>query len=417
MKLGCIADDFTGAGDVASVFSSAGLKTRLFVGTPSTDDTCSCDVGVVSLKIRSVDATVAANQALSAVRWFQGRGVEQFMYKYCSTFDSTPEGNIGPVLDALSQSIGADRVVVCPAFPDTGRYVFAGHLFVHDQLLSESGMRHHPLTPMTDSDIRRWLSLQTSERVGHVSHDIVRAGAEEVARAISALGERYIVVDATTNEDLLILSQSLEELPLVSGASGVALAMTKVLGPSTAKRCDNEGIENATGPAVVLSGSCSAATLEQVDFHKCRHPSLDIDVSALMDGSLTCKSAIEFLLENRERLPIVYSSLSPDRLKLEQNRFGQKQLAARIEEYFGGVARGVISAGITNLIVAGGETSGAVVEALGMSSFEIGPLITPGVPVLAETATSRQVVLKSGNFGGVSFFSDAARIMGAASDG
>ncbi len=228
MLLGCIGDDFTGSSDLANTLAKGGMRTVQFTGVPDAPAGADIQAGVVALKSRSIDPADAVQQSLAALDWLQRQGCQQIFFKYCSTFDSTPQGNIGPVADALADALGAHKVIVCPAFPGTGRSIFQGHLFVKDQLLNESGMQNHPLTPMIDADIRRWLATQTKYSVGHVPVEQVFAGSKLIAQGLEdqyRAGHRHIVVDAIRDADLIEIGKAAKGLPLVTGGSGVALGL------------------------------------------------------------------------------------------------------------------------------------------------------------------------------------------------
>ncbi|MEL6683201.1 MAG: 3-oxo-tetronate kinase, partial [Pseudomonadota bacterium] len=306
MLLGCIGDDFTGSSDLANTLAKGGMRTMQYTGTPTGDADPDVQAGVVALKSRSIPVEQAVAQSLEALKWLQRQGCEQFFFKYCSTFDSTVEGNIGPVADALAEALNAPKVIVCPAFPTTGRSVYQGHLFVKDSLLNESGMQNHPLTPMTDADIRRWLAPQTKYSVGHVAAPHVFAGADAVRQALEteqAAGRRHIVVDAIRDEDLFVIGEAARGLPLVTGGSGVALGLPANFGCSVAQ----PAWSGQTGKAVALSGSCSIATRDQVNRHAAAHPTRQIDVSDVIAGTLTADQIASWLLETAG-LPLAYSS-------------------------------------------------------------------------------------------------------------
>src|SRR5688572_14281300 len=314
MLLGAIADDFTGASDLANTLAKGGMATTQFVGVPKGAAPAGCEAGVVALKTRSIDADDAVKQSLEAADWLVAQGCEQFLFKYCSTFDSTPEGNIGPVAEALLDRLGADLAVVCPVFPATGRRLFMGHLFVGEKLLSESGMEKHPLTPMTDANIRRWLRLQTKGEVGLITLDTVRAGSEALAEAFEAerrKGVRLVVTDAVADSDLMALGEALAGHRLVTGGSGIALGLPEnfrrageLAGKAKAKAV-------AKGPAVVLCGSCSTASQRQVTAYLKSHPGLALDPPKLMDGSMSVDKAAAWVGAQNGATPIVYSTADP----------------------------------------------------------------------------------------------------------
>ena len=409
MKLGCIGDDFTGSSDLANTLAKGGMRVTQYTGVPSGPASVDVEAGVVALKSRSVPVAQAVEQSLAALDWLLAQGCTQIFFKYCSTFDSTPDGNIGPVMDALAARLNATRVIACPAFPTTGRSVYQGHLFVQDQLLSDSGMRHHPLTPMTDPDLRRWLGLQTQHSVGHVAAPTVFAGAEAISAELDAqqaLGNTHIIVDAIRDEDLMAIGKAAADLPLITGGSGVALGLPANFGcsPSRPKWTGQDG------KCVALSGSCSVATREQVTRHKEKHPSLEIIAADVIQGRQTAQDIASWALK-ADGIPLAYSSADPEVIKSVQNKYGLEQSSQAIETLFSDVATLLVAGGVTRLLTAGGETSGAVVEGLKLAQLEIGPEIDPGVPAL-RASKDLTLALKSGNFGAPDFFEKAAGILG-----
>jgi uncharacterized protein YgbK (DUF1537 family) len=408
MLLGCIGDDFTGSSDLANTLAKQGMRVVQYTGVPKGDAAPDVEAGVVALKSRSIDPADAVTQSLAALEWLRAQGCQQIFFKYCSTFDSTPQGNIGPVADALAEALDAWKVIVCPAFPGTGRSIYQGHLFVNDVLLSESGMQNHPLTPMTDADIRRWLAPQTRYPVGHVGAALVFSGAGAIADALEAehqVGKRHIVVDAIRDEDLMEIGAAAKDLPLITGGSGVALGLPRNFGCSPgAVPWDGQG-----GKSVALSGSCSVATRAQVVWHKARHPAREILAEDVIEGRETAAQAAEWLLA-QNGVPLAYSSADPDKVRAVQDRFGRERAAGALEGFFAEVAHLVVAGGATRLITAGGETSGAVVEGLGLSELAIGPEIDPGVPAL-RAGDNLVVALKSGNFGAEDFFEKADKVL------
>jgi uncharacterized protein YgbK (DUF1537 family) len=417
MLLGCIADDFTGASDLANTLAKGGMATIQFVGVPQSGEAPDCEAAVVALKTRSIAAVDAVAQSLAALYWLRAQGCRQFLFKYCSTFDSTPEGNIGPVAEALLDALDAPVAVVCPVFPATGRTLYMGHLFVGGRLLSESGMQNHPLNPMTDPDIRRWLRLQTKGDVGIVPYSVVRQGSSAIAGALdaeAAAGRRLAVIDAITDDDLLAIGAALDGAKLVTGGSGIALGLPENFRRAGLLAGEGSGFTPISGPGIVLSGSCSSASMTQVASYLQSHPSLAVSPDRLMDGSLTVDGALGFVKQHWPKIPIVYSTAEPDAVKGAQARHGREKVAEAIESFFGKLAAGLVEAGATRIVVGGGETSGAVVTALGLDHFRIGPEIDPGVPALA-TQGSRplRLALKSGNFGAPDFYAKALRALGS----
>ncbi len=414
MLLGCIGDDFTGSSDLANTLAKGGMRTVQYSGVPAGPAGSDVEAGVIALKTRSIPVGEAVAKSMAALEWLQAQGCRQFLFKYCSTFDSTREGNIGPVADALADRLDTDCVIACPVFPATGRTLYLGHLFVGDKLLSESGMENHPLTPMTDPDIRRWLQYQTKSNVGHVPISTVDAGPDAVAAALNAeaaSGRRMIVVDATIDQDLTTIGAAAADLKLITGGSGIALGL-----PDNFRRAgligeDQNTWKGETGPVVVLSGSCSIATRGQVARYVEDHPHLEVTADAVMHGRLTGQSVASYLLDHKDEAPIAFSSADPDVVAKAQETFGRESLAEMLEGLFAEVAREVTEAGVSRLITAGGETSGAIVSGLGIDALEIGPEIDPGVPALRAASRDLVLALKSGNFGAEDFFEKAANVL------
>jgi uncharacterized protein YgbK (DUF1537 family) len=417
MLLGCIADDFTGASDVALMLAKGGMQTVQFIGVPKTAAPKTCEAGVVALKSRSIAPAEAVRQSLEALDWLQEQGCSQILFKYCSTFDSTPQGNIGPVGEALAQRLGARGVVVCPAFPATGRTIYQGHLFVGDKLLSESGMERHPLNPMTDPDLRRWLRLQTREPVGHLPVATIRKGVEAVRLALAemaVMGTTFVVTDAVADDDLVVVGTACAEAPLITGGSGIALGLPGNFERQGRLARGEAAFRGQDGPAAILAGSCSQATLGQIALHVRHHPSLAIDTDAVMSGATDAATLADFILKHADDEPIVYSSADPSGVSRAQEKHGREAVAHRLDALFAQTARRLVDSGVKRLVVAGGETSGAVVSALDVGALAIGPEIDPGVPaLLVQSGPPVALALKSGNFGAPDFFSKALRVLAA----
>lgn len=412
MLLGCIGDDFTGSSDLANTLAKQGMRTVQYTGVPSSAAAADVEAGVVALKSRSVPVDQAVEQSLETLAWLQAQGCEQFFFKYCSTFDSTKEGNIGPVADALADALDAHQVIFCPAFPGTGRSIYQGHLFVNDILLNESGMENHPLTPMVDSDIRRWLGYQTKHSVGHVSASTVFAGSSSIKEALLVeldAGHRMVVVDALRDVDLLEIGKAVKNLPLITGGSGVALGLPGNFAEGGKITGGSQNWRGQAGKAIVLSGSCSKTTRAQVALHAKTNPTFEIVAADVLEGKLKPESVVDWLLEN-EGLPLAFSSAEPEVIKQVQGRFGLEKSAEALEGFFAELARQAVARGITRIITAGGETSGAVVAGLSLDVLEIGPEIDPGVPAL-RAGDHLVVALKSGNFGAPDFFAKADRLL------
>ena len=409
MLLGCIGDDFTGSSDLANTLAKAGMRTVQYCGIPDGPADGDVQAGVVALKSRSIDPAEAVRQSLDALRWLQDQGCAQIFFKYCSTFDSTAKGNIGPVADALAEALDAHKVIVCPAFPGAGRSIYQGYLFVKDALLNESGMENHPLTPMKDANLRRLMAAQSVHSVGLVPAEAVFKGSAEIITRMKAehiAGHRMIVVDALRDEDLMQIGAAAKGLPLVTGGSGVALGLPANFGikPSQVPWQPQQG------KAAVLSGSCSTATRGQITFHLARHAGLKIDPAAVIAGTQTPEDVARWLFET-DGLPLAYSSADPTEVADTQSRFGTDAAAHALEDFFGKTAVCLTALGVTRILTAGGETSGAVVESLAIDTLTIGPEIDPGVPALRASDTL-VIALKSGNFGSVDYFEKAAAVLG-----
>jgi uncharacterized protein YgbK (DUF1537 family) len=402
MLIGAIADDFTGAGDLANMIAGTGLKTRLYAGGLS-DHAGREAAAVVALKTRTLPAPDAVAQSLGAARWLRGQGAERILFKYCSTFDSTPEGNIGPVAEALADELGAEQVLFVPSFPRTGRTVYQGHLFVEDRLLSESPLAHHPLTPMTDADLRRWLGRQTRQPVGHLTLAALRG--PDAAAALACAG-RFVIADAIDDRDIDRLGQLACEARLVTGGSAIGAGLARALGALPGAGRDWRG---AIGPAVLLSGSCSEATLVQIAAYDGPKRSLRVD-EALAASPDSVAALADWALE--QPVPaLIAASQGVDAVRAAQAAHGRACVAEAIERTFARLAATLRDRGVTRFVVAGGETSGAVAGGLGIRAFDIGPEIAPGVPALA--AGPLRLALKSGNFGGPDFFLRALAVLEA----
>jgi uncharacterized protein YgbK (DUF1537 family) len=416
MLLGCIADDLTGATDLANELVRAGMRTVQIVGVPAGEVTLTgVDAVVVALKSRTIPADEAIRLSLASLGWLRERGTRQIFFKYCSTFDSTDAGNIGPVADALRDALGAEIAIVCPAFPVNKRTVYFGNLFVDGVPLSESSMRDHPLTPMTDANLVRVLGRQTRNRVGLVSYPVVRDGATAIADTLSMLargGVAYAVVDALEGAHLHAIGAAVAGDERCTGGSGVAIGLPEnfrragLLAGGTAVAAD----PHVGGGAAVLAGSCSAATLAQIAAMERTDGAFAIDPLALAaDPPQTIAAALEFASTRLAQGPaLIYASQPPDALARTQAALGRERAAALIEDALAQVARGLAERGVRRFVVAGGETSGAVVDALDVRALRIGEQIAPGVPwTTALGGPPLALALKSGNFGGADFFSRA----------
>lgn len=416
MLIGAIADDFTGASDLANTLAKRGMRTTLFVGVPPAG-LAPCEAGVVALKSRSNPVAEAVGQSLEALSALRAAGAEQIIFKYCSTFDSTRAGNIGPVADALLAALDAPTAIVCPAFPTNGRTIYRGHLFVGDKLLNESGMERHPLTPMTDANIARWLSYQSENRVGLIPLEIIRQGPAAIRAAIeerSRRNEKLIVCDATSDEDLLALGHAAKGMALITGGSGIALGLPDNFSQA---RATMPAIKAPRGRAIALSGSCSLATASQVARHRQHQPAFQLDIEALLAGWMSSEDILSWLMNGEvaeASLPLVYSTADAAIVRDLQARHGADRLAHAIEHFFATLARALVDKGFRRIITAGGETSSAIVAGLGVEAMAIGPEIDPGIPVvISEGEPNLALALKSGNFGAPDFFEKALAVIDA----
>jgi uncharacterized protein YgbK (DUF1537 family) len=418
LLLGCIADDFTGATDLANNLVRAGMKVVQTIGVPRAP-VPEVDAVVVALKSRTIPAAEAVAQSLEALRWLRAQGCRQFYFKVCSTFDSTPAGNIGPVAEALLEELGASFCCVTPAFPENGRTVFQGHLFVGDVLLSDSGMRNHPLTPMTDANLVRVLQAQSRGRVGLIDHSVVRGGAAPIMvriQQLQAQGTRFAIVDALNNEDLMHLGRALGDAPLVVAGSGVAIGLPQNHGLHASAAA--AALPEPRGSRAVVSGSCSVATNQQVaDFITGGGEAFALDPLELAAGRNVVAEALEWAAARLGSAPLlVYSSATPQIVGQIQERLGAQEAGALVEQALAAMAKGLVERGVGQLVLAGGETSGAAVQALGVEQLRIGPQIDPGVPWCHAVATACggagvHLALKSGNFGSTDFFNKAFRLL------
>lgn len=411
--LGVIADDFTGATDIAGMLVKGGMRTIQTIGVPP-QGTIPEDVDavVVALKTRSIPVKEAIAQSLAALQALQAAGCVRFFFKYCSTFDSTDAGNIGPVGDALLGALKARQAIYCPAFPENGRTIFFGHLFVGDVLLSDSHMRHHPLTPMTDASLVRVLARQTPHKVGLVPLKQVQSGSAALRAALDRLAAsevRHVIVDAVADTDLGIIGEAVGDDVLVTGGSGVALGL-----PAAYRRRglmqhkpNADTLPKVGGASAVIAGSCSAATLGQIAAFTGPHLALDTD--AICRGEPIGEKALAWARDKLGNGPVLLSASDrPEAVKALQAKYGVEKSSQAIEKTMAALARGLVAAGVGRLVVAGGETSGAVVGALDVTALRIGPEIDPGVPWTASVgAKPLLLALKSGNFGAPDFFTKA----------
>lgn len=406
MLIGAIADDLTGATDLGLMLVRAGLRVIQCVGVPKSDlPLHNSQAIIVSLKTRTATPQDAVAQSLAALAFLASNGADRFIFKYCSTFDSTDRGNIGPVIDALMNQLGETRSIACPAMPANGRTVYQGHLFVGSSLLSESSMKDHPLTPMRDANLVRVLQRQMRRHVSLVPHELVVEGAAALEAYLSDF-EGVAIIDAIDEADLIRIGKAARHLKLVSGGSGIGLGLAANFPPEDIQ-AEPVPIVPASGGAVVLAGSCSAATRGQIALAVAAGvPVMRIFPVAVHSGETTVAQAIDFARQARGTLPpILYSSAEPDEVKQAQQILGQESTGALIEGFLAEVARGLLDSGTSRFIIAGGETSGAITHALEANTLVIGPEIDPGVPWTSFEHEGRTIALclKSGNFGSDDF--------------
>jgi 3-dehydrotetronate 4-kinase len=421
--LGSIADDYTGASDLANTLTKNGLSTGQTVGIPDPSLALpEVDAVVVSLKIRSVTAEEAVAAANKAEQWLRGRGARHVLYKICSTFDSTDRGNIGPVTEALRNAGGGGTVLVTPAFPETGRTVYLGHLFVNGQPLNESPLKDHPLNPMHDANLVRVMARQAQGKVGLVDLPTIAAGPDAVKarlEALSAEGVATAIADAVSESDLETLGEVAWQAPLSTGASGLGLGLARAIARSGRASSSSAATADAMRPvgglAAIVAGSCSAATLRQLEAAERSMPVLRLDTERLLKGSDEISAAIAWAGERIAAGPVIIAaSAAPDVVSRLQAQYGREASGHAIETATATIASELVARGVRRLVVAGGETSGATVDRLAIPAFLIGPEIAPGVPVLRTIGNAQGdmlLALKSGNFGGEDFFSAALAMM------
>ena len=412
--LGAIADDFTGATDLCNTLVKAGMRTVQVIGVPGeATNIGAAEAVVVALKSRTAPVDQAVDQSLVAYDWLVAKGARQVIEKYCSTFDSTAHGNIGPITDALIERAGVEIAVVCPAFPEAGRTIYQGQLFVWGDLLSESSMKDHPLTPMRDASLVRLMEAQSRGMAGMVPLQVVRTGSEAVRAAITDLarsGYSYAITDAIAPEDLRTIGAALVGHPIVTGGSSIALGLPEnfrkagVLG-----LVESPSLPRSRGRRLVLAGSCSTATRAQIARAEQIWPTRKFDVKAIAAGADVVTDLATWARTQSADVPVmIYGSAEPEEVAATQVRYGKTEAGKMVEGALGGLAQSLVGAGLQSLIVAGGETSSAVVSALGVSALRIGPEIAPGVPWTESLgAPDVALALKSGNFGGETFFEDA----------
>ncbi|MHC6529824.1 3-oxo-tetronate kinase [Vibrio proteolyticus] len=413
MLLGVIADDFTGATDIAGFLVANGMKTIQLNGVPQQEMSLTADAVVISLKSRSCPVNEAVSLSIQALHWLQAQGCQQFYFKYCSTFDSTPQGNIGPVTDALLNELGESFTIICPSLPVNGRSVYQGLLFVQGELLNESGMRHHPVTPMKDANLMRLMEAQAQGRAGLVNYQQIEQGAETIAARFDALrqqGYRYAVVDTLNDAHLASIGRACRELKLITGGSGLAAGIAQnwanaLSDQSVAMQAGQPG----SGSTVILSGSCSVMTNRQVAAYQSQAAHFALDVKQCLCEPAYIEQVLDWVIShlNEPLAPMVYATAQPHTLHAIQAEFGAQASSQAVEQFFHHLVQRLQQHGVSNFIVAGGETSGVVTQSLNVRGFYIGPQIAPGVPWVKAIDQPLSLALKSGNFGDEHFFTSA----------
>ncbi|MCA3310883.1 MAG: four-carbon acid sugar kinase family protein [Roseomonas sp.] len=410
LLLGCIADDFTGATDLANTLVKGGMTAVQVIGVP-TGPLPEADAIIIALKSRTAPVGEAVAQSLAACDALLAAGAKQIFWKYCSTFDSTDQGNIGPVADALLKRLGSGFALACPAFPTNGRTIYLGHLFVGNALLNESGMENHPLTPMTDANLVRVLGRQTDGAVGLVPFNTVEQGAAATRQAMMRLaeqGRRYAIVDAVTDQHLLAIGEAAAQHALITGGSGVAMGLPENFRRAglLPARGNAASLPPMQGMAAVVAGSCSRATLGQIGLARDHVPVLELDALATPDAAALTAQALDWVAGKlaADRPVVIAASAPPEKVAALQAKLGRDAAGALIETAMAAIAEGLVAQGVGRLVVAGGETSGAVVQRLGVTALRIGPEIDPGVPWTFAEPRGLHLALKSGNFGARDFF-------------
>ncbi len=417
--LGCIADDFTGATDLAGLLARSGVRVSLRIGVPSEPPADPAAFEVIALKSRTAPVADAIAESRAALAWLRAAGAQRFFWKYCSTFDSTAKGNIGPVAEALMADLGTDQTIYCPAFPENGRAIFMGNLFVGRQPLAESPMKDHPLTPMRDSNLMRLLKPQVTKPVGLADRLTVARGPKALRSELDALraqGVAHVVVDAVANEDLAVIAEACRDMPLMTGGSAVAMPLPALYLADGTLSADASKAEapRLEGGTIVLSGSCSAMTNKQVaDYTSRGVPAYQLDPLSLAENGP--QKALDWLSkQNLGLAPIIYATANPESVRAAQEKLGVAAAGEIVEATLSACAVAARDMGARRVIVAGGETSGAVTKALGVTQLDIGVEIAPGVPWTYCHSDGHRIALslKSGNFGSETFFTDAQEGLG-----
>ena len=415
MLIGVIGDDFTGSSDIANNLKKAGMSVTMYTGIPKNlNKKKTSQAAVIALKIRTAPIKKAVEESLNALECLKEAKCKKYIFKYCSTFDSTKKGNIGPVIDALMDNLKTEFTIACPSFPDAGRSLYYGHMFVNGIPLNESGMENHPLTPMTDHNLVRWLNHQTKNEVGLVDIKTIKNGSSEIKKKINLLkkkGFRYSLVDTLDNADFERICEGTSNLKLLTGGSGIALGLPKIFKKQGLLLKKNITLPKIKSYSLIMSGSCSIATLEQVSIYQNKNPSLFIFPEKIINESDYLEYVVKWTLKNKKRNPMLYSSSEPEEVKKNQKKFGQEFIAKKIEKFFQVLVSRLYKENFKKIVVAGGETSGAVVKGLGIKELQIGEEISAGVPTMWDPNRSVKIALKSGNFGQKDFFSRALKLL------
>ena len=415
MLIGVIGDDFTGSSDIANNLKKSGMSVTMYAGIPKKKTNKSKSQAIViALKTRTIPVKQAIKQSLIALDWLKNANCKKIIFKYCSTFDSTKKGNIGPVIDALMEKLETDFTIACPSFPDAGRSLYFGHMFVNGIPLQESGMENHPLTPMTDNNLVRWLNYQTKNKVGLIDITTIKKGSKEIKKKIISLkkqGFKYSIIDTIENIDFDYICEGTKHLKLLTGGSGIALGLPKLFKKKGLIKKNSDILPKTNSYSVILSGSCSHATLNQIRNYKTNHPSLSLSPEKIIYETGYLEKVVRWVIKNKNFKPLLYSSVKPNIIKKNQKKFGKDNVATQIEMFFQRVVSKLYQKGFKKIISAGGETSGAVVRGLGIEELQIGKEISAGVPTMWEPNKSIKIALKSGNFGQVDFFSRALKLL------
>lgn len=415
---GAIADDFTGATDLAGLLARSGVRVSLRIGVPDEVPLDTAPLEIIALKSRTAPVADAVAETQAALAWLQQAGATRFFWKYCSTFDSTPQGNIGPVAEALMATLQIEQTIYCPAFPENGRAIFMGNLFVGDQPLAESPMKDHPLTPMRDSNLMRLLAPQVTRPVGLANRHVVASGAGALRERLAALHDQgcaHVVVDAVANDDLVTIAHACQDMVLLTGGSALAMPLPQLWIDQGLIARTTRGADNAfeAGPAIILSGSCSAMTNQQVQTYLAGgHPAHRLDPLHLAEHGSA--AALAWLAaQPSHATPIIYATAMPEDVRRSHQRLGAERAGKLVEDCLAECAREALRIGFRRFVVAGGETSGAVTQALGVVRLDVGDEIAPGVPWCFATSNGKDIALalKSGNFGNADFFDMALKAL------